>query len=558
MRPARSVAAALTGLAGLFLLLAIPEREPPVAVAPARGGAFTWNRDAYWRALEARYAAARAGSAAPGDAGAVRALAAKLESVSRLALGPEAPVLDSIETTMFELGPDVALHPALLGDYVALHGRWREVVKDASRRWDVTGAAARSRLYRTLYGGRAAVEEAMLQHPGSVAPLFLGRDEPSATPSATVRGVRVHSGDILVSRGGAPTSALIARGNDYPGNFSHVALVYVDSATGAAWTIEAHIEVGVVAAPAERYLADKKLRIMVLRLRADLPALRADPLLPHRAASAAFERARSGHVAYDFAMDYADPSKLFCSEVASTVYRERGVTLWTGLSTISAPGLRRWLASFGVRHFETQEPSDLEYDPQLVVVAEWRDPDWLRKDHVDNAVIDAMLEGADRGDDLAYPWYALPFARLAKGYSWVLERFGRAGPVPEGMSAGAALRNRAFSDRQRRLAAEVAAGAARFTAERGYPPPYWGLVDLARAAVQRKKVAADYGLQRPQDRMGRREVPVLTAAISGTPASAPAATPTGSRTRPASAAPRTPPAAPPRRAPRTGGTSGSA
>ncbi len=485
MRLARVVAATLAGLAGLFCLLAIPEKEPEVAVAPARGGAFAWDRDAYWRSLEARFAAARVDSAAGRDPGAVRALAARVEDVSRRVLGPEALVFDSIETTLFELGPDVALRPALLGDYVAVYGRWREVVKDESRHWDVAGVEARSRLYRALYGGRAAVEEAMLQHPGNVTPLFLGKGEPSATPSAVVRGVRIHSGDILVSRGGAATSALIARGNDYPGNFSHVALVYVDSATGAAWTIEAHIEVGVVAAPAERYLADKKLRIMVLRLRADLPALRTDPLLPHRAASTAFERARSGHVAYDFAMDYADPSKLFCSEVASTVYRERGVNLWTGLSTISAPGLRRWLASFGVRHFETQEPSDLEYDPQLVVVAEWRDPEWLRKDHVDNAVIDAMLEGADRGDVLTYPWYALPFARLAKGYSWLLERFGRAGPVPEGMSAGGALRNRAFSERQRRLAAEVAAGAARFTAERGYPPPYWVLVDLARAAVAR-------------------------------------------------------------------------
>ena len=95
-------------------------------------------------------------------------------------------------------------------------------------------------------------------------------------------------------------------------------------------------------------------------------------------------------------MDYTDPGKLFCSEVASSVYRELGVILWTRSSTISSPGLRRWLAGFGVTHFETQEPSDLEYDPQLVVVAEWRDPKALRDDHIDNAVIDVMLEGPRR------------------------------------------------------------------------------------------------------------------------------------------------------------------
>jgi hypothetical protein len=56
------------------------------------------------------------------------------------------------------------------------------------------------------------------------------------------------------------------------------------------------------------------------------------------------------------------------------------MALWMGISHISSPGLRKWLSAFGVTHFETQEPSDLEYDPQLVVVAEWRDPETLRKD----------------------------------------------------------------------------------------------------------------------------------------------------------------------------------
>ena len=82
-------------------------------------------------------------------------------------------------------------------------------------------------------------------------------------------------------------------------------------------------------------------------------------MLPHRAATRSIERARLETIPYDFAMDYGDPSKLFCSEVASAAYTELGLTLWMGISTISNPGLRRWLASFGVEHFETQEPSDL-------------------------------------------------------------------------------------------------------------------------------------------------------------------------------------------------------
>lgn len=481
------IAAVVAGsLVALLLLLCIPGPRPSVAPAPPRGGAFAWNQDAYWRSLERSYVDARDAGCQAAEPKITRALSALVTGVERVSAGrvpPTAPALDSLERRFFELGPLVAACPGQLEDYIRLSGRLREAIKWQSRRWDVAGDVARARLYRTLYGVRGAVEEVMLHHPDGAIALLQGSQEPSVTPSTTVQGVEIHSGDILVSRGGYPTSALIARGNDYPGNFSHVGLVYIDSASHLASVIEAHIERGVAMSTADAYLEDKKLRIMVLRLRSDLPALVRDPWLPHRAAALAWERARSGHIRYDFEMDYTDATRLFCSEVASSVYRELGVTLWTGLSTISGAGLRRWLADFGVRHFETQEPSDLEYDPQLVVVAEWRDPKALLKDHLDNAVIDAMLEGADKGEALDYPWYQLGVTRLAKGYSWLVERFGGTGPVPEGMSARAALRNRSFSELQRSLAARVTEAAARVTQQKGYVPPYWVLLELARVEV---------------------------------------------------------------------------
>jgi hypothetical protein len=323
----------------------------------------------------------------------------------------------------------------------------------------------------------------MLQNPIGLTRLLRGIDELSASPAASAHGVELRSGDIIVSRGGYPTSALIARGNDYPGNFSHVALVHVDDSSHAISVVEAHIEQGVAVGTLEAYLADKKFRLMLLRPRADLPVLQRDPMLPHRAATAMLARARAGHIPYDFAMDYRDPSRLFCSEVASAAYHAEGLDLWAGISTISGQGLRRWLGGFGVRHFETQEPSDLEYDPQLVVVAEWRDAASLFDDHIDNAVTDVMLEGAERGDRLSFGWSSLPLARVAKSYSWLLGHFGAVGPIPEGMSATAALRNRSYSERHARLAEAVRAAAAEWHADHGYPPTYWTLTGLARDAV---------------------------------------------------------------------------
>ena len=148
---------------------------------------------------------------------------------------------------------------------------------------------AKNTLYRLLYGNRIAIEEIMLQLPDNhVAPLIKGIDEPSSTPSANMLGVNIHSGDILVSRGGAPTSALIARGNDYPGNFSHIALVHIDEKTKLISIIESHIERGVTISTLKEYLDDKKLRIMVLRLRFDL--IRDNPMVPHLAAKYCIRR----------------------------------------------------------------------------------------------------------------------------------------------------------------------------------------------------------------------------------------------------------------------------
>jgi hypothetical protein len=479
----------MVALLAAYLLLLIPEgsgQGDAMQSSPPTKQAFAWNQDAYWKALEAKYAEMRQAGCKGVEAD-VRVRFNNLEKLLAHINGQElthdAPEFGEAELRMFEVAPLVSACNTGLAEYLQLSSDLRAAVKQQSERWDMKNDAVRTTLYRLLYGSRGAVEEIMAQSPaGSFPALLKGTDEPSATPAADVRNILLHSGDILVSRGGAPTSALIARGSDYPGNFSHIAFVYVDPATKKAKIVEAHIEIGVVASTVEQYLADKKLRVMLLRPRADLPQIKKDPMLPHKAAEYAYKRATEGHVAYDFPMDYKDHTKLFCSEVASEAYERFGVNLWTGISNISSPGLRRWLAAFGVRHFETQEPSDLEYDPQLRVVAEWREPATLKKDRIDNAVTEVMLEGAEKGDSIDYQWYLLPLSRIVKAYSMVLNQFGKAGPIPEGMSAATALRTQDYMGKHEAIGKRLENKAEQYKKEHGYEAPYWELVSLAREA----------------------------------------------------------------------------
>lgn len=475
----------LIGFLVIYLTLLIPAPIPaPSSLAAA--DPFIWNQDDYWIYLESVFLDARKMDTTL-LADSIRSELAKartlLDSCRRVAIEPSSPLLSLIEKTIFELSPLMAAQTDRLTELISLRNQLRVIIKNQSRRWDMNSAVTRGCLYRLLFGTRTAVEEVILQSTTTpTSALTIATDEPSATPSAEILGVAIHSGDILVSRGGAPTSALIARGSDYPGNFSHVALVHVDENSGEASIIESHIERGVAVASVEEYLHDTKLRILVLRLRRGHPAVMADPMLPHKAASLALQRARHEHIAYDFEMDFRDNKKLFCSEVTSDPYLQLGVKLWMGISKISSPGIRSWLAAFGIKRFETQEPSDLEYDPQLQVVAEWYDPELLYNDHLDNAVIDAMLEGAEAGEMLDYDWYMLPLARLVKAYSMIKNFWGGVGPIPEGMTAIAALKNDHFSKQHAAIKNRLIQMANDFEQIRGYRPPYWELVKLARLA----------------------------------------------------------------------------
>ncbi|MSU56610.1 MAG: hypothetical protein EXS35_00240 [Pedosphaera sp.] len=472
-------------LVALYVLLLIPEASPPMPKGAGQQP-FVWNHDTFWSALEAKFIATRKLSAGECEAQFDRSLKQvyhALDSINATNLPPDAPAFEELEMEFFQLAPLAAACPARMGDFMKAAGQMRDHVKWHSQYWPPDSVEARRRIYRLLYGGRAAVEEALLQSPQATNALQVNHNyELPKTPGAEVRGVMVQSGDILVSRGGAATSALIARGNDFPGNFSHIALVHVDAQTKKVSVIEAHIESGVGVRSIEAYLTETKLRILLLRPHGLLPALAADPMLPHKAASLALSNALAGHIPYDFAMDHTDPAKQFCSEVASAAYLTQGVTLWAGVSHLSTPGVTSWLAALGVRNFETQEPSDLEYDPQLRVVAEWRDPDTLFKDHVDNGVIAALLEGAERGERLAHNHWLLPPVRLMKAWSVVLNQFGKVGPIPEGMSATTALRVDWLKANHAAIAARVMVAAEKFKAARGYPPPYWELLRMAREA----------------------------------------------------------------------------
>jgi hypothetical protein len=71
---------------------------------------------------------------------------------------------------------------------------------------------------------------------------------------------------------------------------------------------------------------------------------------------------------------------------------------------------------------------------------------------------------------------------VLKAYSVFKNLWGGIGPIPEGMDAAAALKNDHFSKRHTAIKHRLKILAEDFERSRGYRPPYWELVKLARVA----------------------------------------------------------------------------
>jgi len=474
---------------GLYLILLIPLPQKEQKILKASEVPFTWNQDELWEKLELSFNLAKSIPSRKLDS-MVEKMAVEMENLL-LALEakithPEDSLYGLIENKFFHITPLISAQEKKTNSYIQFYNRVRGKIKLDSRNWDMRSLSARNTSYRLLYGMRAATEEILLQSSDVdfVSTLFVTEEE-SVTPWANVLGIKVRSGDLLVSRGGAEVSAFISRGNDYPGNFSHVAMIHVDKETNTPYFVEAHIEKGVAIATMEQYLNDKKLRFMVMRPRADLIQMTENPMLPYEASSYIFNESQTRHIPYDFKMDYYDSSAMFCSEVGSYAYKQFGVKLWEFESTISSNGIVRWLNAFGVQNFVTQMPSDLEYDPMLSVVAEWRNKEILFKDHLDNAVMDALIGLANSGEKLDYNIWTLPIARIVKAYSLVLNTIGKEGIIPNGMSATMALKNNDFVARFKNCKSITKSKVEAFKEENEYLPPYWQLVKMAEESLKK-------------------------------------------------------------------------
>lgn len=214
--------------------------------------------------------------------------------------------------------------------------------------------------------------------------------------NANVGKFSLKSGDVILSRGTAFTSAAISRIGNGDTNFSHLALVYVDPRTQKITLSEAHIEVGSFNGSLGDYLTDGKTRAAVFRYKDPILAARAAEMMRDKISS--YQAEHVENIPYDFAMDPDEPSKLFCSELISHAFdlaKGSSAAIPMFRSHVN-PENRDFLNRLGVSVKRTFLPGDVEFDPNFELIAEWRDYSRMNESHMHDAVLAVMFEWMDR------------------------------------------------------------------------------------------------------------------------------------------------------------------
>jgi hypothetical protein len=199
----------------------------------------------------------------------------------------------------------------------------------------------------------------------------------------------LRSGDILVTRGDAVSSAGIAHMGRLDSQFSHNVLIYVDPRNGKKHTVEAYLERGALTQPLDHLLEHGIERIVVLR--------HPDADLASRAAAAAYERIRHGRrIDYDADFDFQNHDGLFCSEVPRWAYGElvggpEDVPFDLALTVFEHDKNKIMFQAMGIETAVTSAPSDILYDPRFEVVGEWRNPEHLPRLRHQDAVVESVM-----------------------------------------------------------------------------------------------------------------------------------------------------------------------
>ena len=229
----------------------------------------------------------------------------------------------------------------------------------------------------------------MYKNPIKADPRDFSRNKYQFYLNPKYKDLNFRSGDILLARSSSFVSAVIARIGDDDGQFSHAAVIYVDENAGVK-VMEALIGSGTIITPYDEW-RKKNNHSRALLFRHDNEAL------AKKAALKLYKTIQKRQVSndlilYDFTMDDSDSHRIYCAELAEYAYGLAGDS--------QIPAFRTSFKSFDHHSFLKEltisaenvfAPGDIEVEPSLNLVAEWRNYDATRLSRIQDVIQTKVL-----------------------------------------------------------------------------------------------------------------------------------------------------------------------
>lgn len=203
------------------------------------------------------------------------------------------------------------------------------------------------------------------------------------------KNFHLKSGDILLVRSPVFVSAVISRIGDEDGQLSHGAMIYVDN-KGKAYVMEALIKSGTIITPYEEWRKiNHHSRSLLFRhndeILAKESALKIYKMINDRTAADNF-------IPYDFTMNDSNNSEIFCAELIQYAFKLSGDDrIPTFRTSFKSFHNHTFLNELSVSKEDVFSPGDLEIEPYINLVAEWRNYDLTRQARLQDVIQTKIL-----------------------------------------------------------------------------------------------------------------------------------------------------------------------
>ncbi len=201
------------------------------------------------------------------------------------------------------------------------------------------------------------------------------------------------SGDILITKGNFFFSGSLAKIGVQDTHFSHQGIIYKDhERDNQFFAAEAHPEIGATVRPLSvMNNNDRNVRTLVMRFK--------DEALSDRAGKYGYDLVKKAsdsgvNIPYDFWMNFDEEEYIFCSELVTIAFDKAsdGQVMFPMYPTEIELKKSNFAKKLGIESQQALHPGDLEYDPTVETVVEWRDYSRIMENLVKDEILHKLYE----------------------------------------------------------------------------------------------------------------------------------------------------------------------